>query len=459
MIKLAGPLNRYPARVTSIGFAVLVVVGTLALATPWASADPNHPLGWLDSLFMSTSAVCVTGLSVRSLASDFSFAGQIIMLVLIQIGGLGIMTLTTFVLLASGSRGHLRHHLVISTTLAGQNKSDLRVVLRRVFAATAFTELVGFACLYSRLCWTMEFPKAVWNSIFLSVSAFCNAGFALDDQSLIAYQNDPVIITTISFLIIVGGIGYPVLFDLAKTLTSSKTRFWEYLHIHSKLTIIGTLLLLLGGFLSILLLEWNNPVYESKPQVDKFMIAAFQSVTCRTAGFNSVDLTKLGNATLIVMMILMLIGGGPCSTAGGMKVPTFFMLIVHAVFRFRGRHWVTIFRRTIPQMAIDRAMATAILFVSLATIAGVVLLSCEQIDHTRQMQRFEFVQLIFEAASALGTVGLSIGQTANLTTISKFVVIGLMFLGRLGPISFFSALSNSPHRKEIQYASEEPIIG
>ncbi len=459
MLKLAGPLNRYPARVTSLGFAVLILVGTGLLYGPWTSANAEKPLTLLDAFFMATSGVCVTGLSVRSLANEFTVVGQIIMLLLIQIGGLGIMTLTTFVLLASGTRGGLRHHLVITSTIAGQSRSDLRKVLRSVFLLTMFSEFIGFVILFFRFLFEMPFLTAFWNALFLSVSAFCNAGFALDDRSLIAFQRDPTVIITIASLIIVGGIGYPVLFDVAANLKRSKRVDWVNLHLHSKLTILGTVLLLVGGFLSILGLEWNNPSFEGESTWFRIITAAFQSVTCRTAGFNSVDLTRFGNGTLIVMMLLMLIGAGPCSTAGGMKVTTFLMLVVHAMNRFRGRQNVTMFRRTIPQIAIDRAMATTMLFFSVGAVASIALLSLEQIGQTRETQRFQFLQIVFEVVSAMGTVGLSINDTYNMTTASKLVLVALMFVGRLGPISFFSALANSPGKAGLQYASEEPITG
>jgi len=460
MLKLAGPLNRYPARVTSLGFAILIVIGTLMLYAPWACADKTRPISLVDSLFMATSSVCVTGLSVRSLIDDFSFLGQLSVLLLIQVGGLGIMTLTTFVLLASGERGGLRHHLLITSTVAGQSKADLKIVLQRIFLLTAVCELAGFAILFLRFLSLMPLGSALWNSFFLSISSFCNAGFALDNQSLILYQNDPVVLGVISGLIIIGGIGYPVLFDLAgRHRRSGFNGLWDDLHIHSKLIILGTIALLVGGFFAILVLEWNNPNASDQSLYTRAMIAGFQSVTCRTAGYNSVDLTTFGNATLIVIMILMLIGAGPCSTAGGMKVTTFFMIIIHAYSRFRGRPNVTVFRRTIPAIAIDRAIATAILFFTVATFGSVLMLSIEQIGQTRETQRIQFLQIIFEVVSALGTVGLSINETWNLTPLSKIVLVLLMFVGRLGPIAFFAALSTSSSKSRIQYASEEPITG
>ena len=460
MLKLAGPLNRYPARVTSLGFAILVVVGTLMLYAPWACADRTKPISLVDSLFMATSSVCVTGLSVRSVVDDFSFLGQLSLLLLIQVGGLGIMTLTTFVLFARGERGGLRHHLVISSTIAGQSKADLRILLRRVLVVTALCEAIGSFLLFVRFVFQMPIETALWNSVFLSISSFCNAGFALDNQSLIPYQNDPIVLSVISGLIIIGGIGYPVLFDVAgRHRRNGFSGLWDDLHIHSKLIILGTGALLIVGFFAILILEWNNHNASNQSLYTRCMIAAFQSVTCRTAGYNSVDLTTFGNATLIVIMILMLIGAGPCSTAGGMKVTTFFMIAIHAYSKFRGQQNVTIFRRTIPAIAIDRAMATAILFVTVVTIGSVLLLSIEQIGQTRDTQRFQFLQIVFEVVSALGTVGLSINETWNLTPLSKLVLVILMFVGRLGPIAFFSALATSSPKPRIQYASEEPITG
>lgn len=461
MLRLAGPLNRYPARVTSAGFAVLILIGTAALLSPGVIQEAKRPLSVIDSLFMTTSAVCVTGLSVRSLASDFTAYGQFLILLMVQIGGLGIMTLTTFVLLASGVRGGLRHHLLISATVAGETRLEVWTILTRVFLATLLTEAIGCVVLFLRFSSLPEmgFAAAAWNAVFLAVSAYCNAGFALDDRSLIPYQNDPFILGTISALIVTGGIGYPVLFDLGAAFRRSRWRFWDDLHMHSKMMLLGSAALLVGGFATILLLEWNNDAFVGEPVGGRLAIAAFQSVTTRTAGFNSVDLTRLGNATILVIMMLMFVGGGACSTAGGVKVTTMYMLLAHAYSRFRGRQNVSVFRRTIPQVAIDRAMATLVLSVAIAVFACVLLLSTEQLDHSHRPERLEFLQTIFHVVSALGTVGLAISDTGALTAGSKLGLVILMFVGRLGPISFFSALATLPAKGGLQYAPEEPITG
>ncbi len=263
----------------------------------------------------------------------------------------------------------------------------------------------------------------------------------------------------ISALIILGGIGYPVVFDVAASFRRNRFRWWDDLHIHSKLMIIGTTTFLFGGFFAILFFEWNNPHTASMSTYEKVVNAFFQSVTTRTAGFNSVDLTTYSNASLIVMMMLMIVGAGACSTGGGIKVTTFSMLVLHAFAKFRSKDKVTVFRRTIPQIAIDRAIATTMLFITLALFGMIAVSAIEEIGHTEEAERREFLQIVFEVVSALGTVGLSINDTWNLLPGSKLVIIILMFVGRLGPIAFFSALSTNPQKGTLQYASEEPITG
>ncbi len=460
MLKLAGSLNRYPARITSTGFALLILAGTLLLLLPGVKASGREPISFLDALFMSTSSVCVTGLSVRSLATDFSVFGQMLIALLVQVGGLGIMTLTTFVLLAVGVRGGLRQQLVINSTIAGESKADLKVILKRVLWFTITCESIGAMLLFVKfLTYGMGIGKALWNAIFLSIAAFCNAGFALDDRNLIPFQDDTVVLSTIMLLIVVGGLGYPVVFDIASCMNRFGRRWWDELHIHSKLMLLGTTVLILGGFTAILYLEWNNPQSEDRTTYEKILSAMFQSITSRTAGFNSVDLTKYGNATLIVIMVLMMIGAGPCSTAGGMKVSTIMMVALHALAKFRSQDKVTVYRRTIPQAAIDRAIATTMLFSIVALVGMIAVLAIEEVGTSEDGQRREFLQIAFEAISALGTVGLSINDTWNLLPASKIVIIILMFVGRLGPIVFFSALSTAPKRITLQYASEEPITG
>jgi trk system potassium uptake protein TrkH len=462
MPQMAGSLVRYPARVTTLWFVSMIAMGSFFLAMPWSHRSSAHPISWLDACFTATSALCVTGLSVRSTPHDFSFVGQLVILALIQLGGIGIMTLTTFILMQLGGRSGLRHRAVIAETLGAGEHSDVRLILRRVLGCTAIIEGAGIAILWLRFLFDgRSVLGALWQAIFHAISAFCNAGFALYDDSLIRYQSDPIVNLVVCALIILGGLGFPVLLDVYNGFRWSKPFDWYDLHIHSKVTLIGTGVLLLGGFVLFLVIEWDNAI-AGQPWYAKVMIAAFHSTTCRTAGFNSIDLNDLTNASLFITILLMAIGAGPCSTAGGIKVSTVSLLAMQAYRRFQGRSCLSFFRRTIPQAAVDRAMATVMTFFAIGTLACTLLMVVEQSGRSHRSlagQSDSALDLVFEVISALGTVGLSTGVTPNLSALGKCVIIGLMFLGRLGPISVISALSKTTREAKVEFANEEPLVG
>ncbi len=461
MPKMAGSLVRYPARVTSLWFAGVIVIGTIALALPWSSRSLERPISFLDACFTATSALCVTGLSVRSTPDDFSNVGQVVILVLIQLGGVGIMTLTTYILMQVGGRSGLRHRAVIAETLGAGENADVRSILKRVLFATAIIEGIGIGLLWIRFLFDYSWLKALWHAAFHAISAFCNAGFALHNDNLIQYQNDPVVNFVICALIVLGGIGFPVILDVYGGFHWSRPFAWQELHIHSKVTLIGTAFLISFGFVMLLALEWDNAI-ENLPWYTKIQVAFFQSVTCRTAGFNTIELQNLTNASLFLMILLMAIGAGPCSTAGGIKVSTVALLVMQAYRRFQGRACMSFFRRTVPQAAVDRAMASAMTFLAVATFACMLLMVVEQSGKSHSQlsgQSDQSLDLIFEVISALGTVGLSTGLTQNLSDLGKWVIICLMFMGRLGPISVISALSRTVREPKVEFANEEPLVG
>lgn len=458
MVRMTGSLERYPARVSLYWYSAILAIGTLILLLPASFSPTRPPLSVIDALFTATSALCVTGLSVRSTANDFSGFGQFVILVLIQLGGVGIMTVTTFVLFQLGGRGGLRHRAVIAETLGAGPNQDLKWILGRVLMLSLAIELLGVVCLFARLIFLQPASQALWNAIFLSVSAFCNAGFALHDSSLIPYRDDWAINSTIMALIISGGFGFPVMIDLTRTIPKGWPNAWYDLHLHSKLMITASLTAIGLGTLFTLILEWDG-VLASLPAEHKLLPSLFHSVSCRTAGFNSVDIGSLRDATLFFSIILMVIGAGPCSTAGGVKISTVALLIMQAYSRFRGRSHINLFRRTIPKESIDRALATIMFYLLVATLAFITILVVEEDHALAESTPWQFRDIMFEVVSALGTVGLSTGITASFSTTGKAILIALMFMGRLGPITVFAALalSRSKHTKE--YASEEPLLG
>jgi trk system potassium uptake protein TrkH len=304
----------------------------------------------------------------------------------------------------------------------------------------------------------LEFADAVWTSVFHAVSAYCNAGFSLYDANMMQYQDNATVLLTVSVLVVVGGIGFPVLLDVIRTVQDRPPGKWARLHLHSKLMLIGTTALILAGFVSFLVLEWDG-VLLGMPLSQRLLLSLFHAVTPRTAGFNAVDMTALSNATLFMTMLLMFVGAGPGSTAGGYKVSTMMILVLRGWATFRGLSRLSVFRRTVPREAVDRALVTVMLFAVVATLGLTILLVLEQSAMPHPDTKGLFMDAAFEVVSALGTVGLSVGMTTQLTTSGKVIIIILMYLGRLGPLTVFLAISMSERREPFEYPSEEPLFG
>jgi trk system potassium uptake protein TrkH len=461
MVKFSGSLLKYPARAALGWYLGMISLGALALMTPWAVLPGVSRLSVIDAVFTSTSATCVTGLTVRSTANELSLFGQMIVLLQLQLGGIGIMTVTTFLILRFGARETVRQKVILAQSV-GSAENDLRALLWSMLRLVAVCEGVGFVIMAIRNLALrpaeQSVSQAVWEAFFHTISAFCNAGFALYDASLAPFRRDLVVNLTVMALIIIGGLGFPVVMDLRRSTRHVGLRGWEALTMHSKMILIGTAALLSFGTLIMLLLEWNN-VLLGMPVWEKLVVAMFQSATTRTAGFETVQMGRLTNATLFVFMLLMLIGAGPASTAGGFKVSTFMVLVYHAWSRFRGALRVTLFRRSVAQVTVDGALATTLLFAVVTVVALVGILIVEQAHTERRNLDRLFLESAFEVCSALGTVGLSTGITPHLTTAGKAILIMLMFLGRLGPISVFVAISRSERRHRLEYPKEEVLIG
>jgi len=458
VVELAGPVARYPARASFAWYLGLILLGALVLWHPRCGAEGRPPIGFGEALFTATSATCVTGLTVRQTGSDFSLLGQAVILLLIQLGGIGIMTVTTFITFRLGGHEGLRHRALLTETFGASPTTDLRSLLQNVIGLTLCMEALGFLVLAGRNLLEMPPSQALWHALFHAVSAFCNAGFALPDNNLIGYQQDAVTCLTIAVLVILGGIGYPVLLDLKGVWGEGWRQAWQRLHLHTKLMLLGTATLLVVGTVLFLVLEWHNAL-AGMPVDKKLLVAFFHSVVPRTAGFNSVEIGSLNHATLLVLILLMFVGGGPCSTAGGLKVTTLMVLVIRAWKTFWGYRRVNVFGRTIPAEAIARATTTAVLFTSVVIAAVVPLLAIENPRAASAHPDRIFLDVTFEVVSALCTVGLSTGITPYLSALGQFLLIGLMFLGRLGPITVFAALSLAERRQALEYPQEEPLLG
>ncbi|MCR4415394.1 MAG: hypothetical protein NUV77_23535 [Thermoguttaceae bacterium] len=458
MPEIAGSVARYPARASFAWYFGLILLGALALIHPRCGVEGKRPISFLDALFTSTSATCVTGLTVRATGSEFSPLGQLVILALIQLGGIGIMTVTTFITFRLGGREGLRQRAVLAETFGAGPTTDLRWLLRNVILLTLAIEAVGAAVLAVRNLFFMPLPQALWHATFHAISAFCNAGFALSDDNLVGLQGDVATNLTIMGLVVLGGIGYPVMLDLQANWRGSWSRRWERLHLHTKLMLLGTAGLLVAGTLAFLTLEWDHAL-RGMPLWRKLLVSAFHAVVPRTAGFNTVDIGALTQATLFILVLLMFVGAGPCSTGGGLKVSTFVVLLLRAWKTFWGFRRVNVFRRTIPPESIARATTAAILFVTVVIAAVLPLTIFEHPYPAGNTSERIFLDALFEVVSALCTVGLSTGITPYLSAIGQIVLIVVMFVGRLGPITVLAAISLAERRQALEYPQEEPLIG
>ncbi|MFM8985075.1 MAG: TrkH family potassium uptake protein [Planctomycetia bacterium] len=456
MAQFTGSLVSYPARVSFAAYVITILLGGVFLTLPAARQPGRPPVSLVDGVFTATSACCVTGLTVRSTLHDFSPLGQAVILGLIQLGGLGIMTITTLLSFHMGGQATLRQRAVVAETLGIKSGRDPRWVTLAVLLTVLVAEACGFVLLLWADWGSAAAGQVAWRSLFHAVSAFCNAGFALHDQNLMPDAGQASINLVICGLIIVGGLGFPVIIDVCTRLRR-REGFWERLHTQSKMMLIGTAALLAFGAVSFWALEWDEAI-GGEPLSTKLLMGLFHSTTCRTAGFNTVDYAGLSSATLFLAIILMAIGAGPCSTGGGFKVSTFMTLVVSAWSNFRGWRHANFFRRTIPENAVERATATALLFAAVAIAALVTLLAVESSGTLSARPRW-FLEALFECISALGTVGLSTGITPTLTDPGKLVLVALMLLGRLGPITAAVALARERRTYQPRFPEEEPLIG
>lgn len=435
------PLVSHPARLLILTFFALSVVGTILLMLPVATSTGNY-LSPIDAAFTSVSAVCVTGLIILDTPVDFSITGQIFILILIQTGGLGIMTIATITLHALGKRFSLKHERVLAT-MSGVGLDQLYSSFKRIIVFTLVTEAIGAIILFVLFSRHEScFFSIAWRSVFTSVSAFCNAGFALQSNSLINYQHDPLILHTIAILIILGGLSPIACLFIPRFLTG------QQIPIQIFLILIMTGILLIAGTVLIASIEWDATL-RNLSYMDRLHNAWFQSATLRTAGFNSIDISLIQPPTFIVMASLMFIGGSPGGTAGGIKTITLAVIILSVISIVRGRTNIIIKNQRIDTEIIYKAIAVIgtgfiVLFVIIMTL--------------ELTQTIPSGDIIFEAFSALGTVGLSTGATVQLDDVGKIIIIIAMFWGRIGPLTMFMFLSVPIIVDRIQYPAAKISI-
>ncbi len=451
-------IAKSPAKSLFVWFLGLIVVGTVLLMLPVCHTPEAEPFSLSDAAFTATSASCVTGLSVRSTANDFSFVGQSVILLLIQFGGLGIITVATVLVVDLTGRTTDEQRELMTETVGLPARENLTRYVNGVVVATLVIEGVGALVLLVRRLFIDEPSAAVWWGVFHSVSAFCNAGFALDDNSLSNSVADPVVNVTVVALILLGGLGYPVIRELVYLPRKSRGDRWRSLSFHSKLTLIAGTALVAAGSVSFWVLERNNTVSDLSPS-GSFCASLFQGVTTRTAGFNTLPIGEFSNATLVVFMLFMVIGGNSCSTAGGTKVSTFAVYFLDMFARLRGREAAAVFGRRIPQSVVAKAGIVVLSYLLFATIGLMTIVCIEQSGVSHAKSGGVFLDAMFEVLSALATVGLSTGFTSEMSEASRWVIMLMMFAGRIGPLAVVAALSLPRADDEPALPDANPLIG
>jgi trk system potassium uptake protein TrkH len=446
-----------PVNLPILSFAGLILIGTLLLILP-VSANGTR-LALVDGLFTATSATCVTGLVVVDTGSKLSLFGQWVVLGLIQCGGLGIMTFSTVLILVVTGRFSFMQRSVIQDSFTHGPDTGLHSLVRHVVLFTLVLEGAGAALLFLRFSEIYHPGRALYFAIFHAISAFCNAGFCLYAQSLMDFSGDSLVSLTVAFLIIFGGIGFLVLLELKRLFFNpGRTERARRLSVHSKLVLSLTVILLAGGTVGFLSSEWSHSMAGlSVPS--KMLAAFFQSVTARTAGFNTLDFGKMANFTLLFTILLMFIGAASGSTAGGIKINTLGVLFALSRSRLRGEEGTSIFHRSLSPETVGRAISVFVLAVVLIYAATMALTVSELGTTVHEQSRGLFLELLFEVVSAFGTVGLSVGITPQLSSVGKIIIVLVMFLGRLGPLSIAVALTGKETRSRFQYAEENVMIG
>ncbi|MBP3949857.1 TrkH family potassium uptake protein [Bacillus suaedae] len=430
-----------PPQILAISFLTAILLGTVLLMLPFSTTEP---ISWVDALFTATSATTVTGLAVVDTGTIFTIFGQIVILILIQIGGLGLMTFAVLIIVVLGKKIGLKERILMQEAL---NQTSIGGVIRLVKILFIFAfSIEAIAVILLAIRWVPEYGwgYGIYTSIFHAVSSFNNAGFSLWPDNLMRYVGDPVVNIVISLLFILGGIGFTVLSDLWRT------KYFHQLSLHTKLMLIGTFVINTVAMLVIFSLEYSNPSTLGALNFhDKLWASYFQAVTTRTAGFNSLDIGSMTDGSIVFMLLLMFIGAGSASTGSGIKLTTFIVIVMAVITFLKGRNETVIFNRTIKNQIIIRSLAIVIMSLM------VIFLTIFALSIT---ENAPFLMIIFEVFSAFGTVGLSMGLTADLTSLGKEIIIVLMFIGRIGPLTLAFSLAKT-QKSSIRYPDGEVFTG
>jgi trk system potassium uptake protein TrkH len=441
-----------PPRIFVLSFASVIITGAILLWLPFSTT--KEPLRFLDALFTSTSAVCVTGLVVIDLGQDLTTAGQVITIFLFQIGGLGIITFSTIFFILMGRGLSFKGREIVQSTFLHTPTRDFFTILKSVLWFTFFFEFLGTLLLLIRFLRDFSLGRALYQALYHAISAFNNCGYSLFSDSLIRYQGDWLVNLTIMGLLVIGGIGFIVQYEVVSKLRGVQKK----LSIHTRIVILTTAFLILSGAILFYIIERNH-IMKGVPIQTKILTSFFQSVTPRTCGFNTVNIGFLANETILILIILMFIGASPGSTGGGIKTTSAALLFLMIWNRLKGNEDVNVFNRTIPREIVSRTIS--IIFasaLSVSIITSVLLLAGRTNLPAVETRRF-FVEYLFETISAFGTVGLSMGITPKMNDIQKYAIILMMFAGRVGPLTFAFSLSRGTGKRSVTYSEEGVMVG
>ncbi|MFO7980791.1 MAG: TrkH family potassium uptake protein [Candidatus Aminicenantes bacterium] len=437
-----------PAQFLAISFIITIFVGTILLSMPFSTASGH--ISFTDALFTSTSAVCVTGLIVQDTGTYFSPVGQVIIMLLFQIGGLGIMTFSTLVLLVAGKSIAIKDSISLKEDFLHASTLRVHSLIKNILLYTLCLESLGTLFFYLNFNHKFSTGKAMFHSVFHSISAFCNAGFCLYKDSFESFKGDIWINMNLIALIILGGLGFVVLRETVSffpnTLKKRKIRF----SLHTRLVVKVTLFLIIFSSVLFFILEYNNSL-ENFSLKKKILVSVFQVVTPRTAGFNTMDLNTLGFGMVFFLIVLMFIGASPGSTGGGVKTTTVGAVVAFLKSRILARESVSLFNRTVPYKLITKAFTVITLGIGVISVS-IFFLLISQPEVTMK-------EVFFEVFSAFGTVGLSLGLTPRLNDMGKIIIIMTMYIGRIGPLTFLYAFSREKAKGRYDYVEESIMIG
>ncbi|HIF9277926.1 TPA: TrkH family potassium uptake protein [Photobacterium damselae] len=430
-------------RIIVFSFLAILVPAAILLTLPVFSVSG---LDFTDALFTATSAISVTGLGVVDTGTHFTLSGKILLMILMQIGGLGQMTLSALLLYMFGLRLSLKQQSLAKEQLGQSSSVNLRRLIKHIITFVLICEAIGVVLLSIRFVPQMGWETGLFTALFHSISAFNNAGFSVFSNGLVPYVGDPLVIITIAMLFILGGLGFTVVSDIRRNIRRGIT----HLALHSKIMLTATPILLLAGTLFIWLLEKDNPkTLGHFSEGTQWLAAFFQSATARTAGFNSVDISQFTDPTMLIMIILMLIGAGSTSTGGGIKVSTFVVAITATWTFLRQQNFVTLFKRSVPWPTVTKCLAIVVVSGFIIATATFSLMITE---------KSPFLQTLFETISAFATVGVTAGLTAHLTEPGKYIMIVVMIIGRIGPLTLVYLLAR-PKPTLLKYPEDNVFAG